>query len=196
MKKCDPEAAQSIFSNPTLAGKTTLAPLDLTHQFIATEYIRDLVLNGKSGATVHPSLTVRRMYHDLLCFYVKTYQEVFGLNTGSPVHDPVSVAVILFDEGISELSYNDNGGERWKVTVVTEGEHEPIEYRKVRDSNRGQLGRTIAKKVAAGGTGVRVPRSLDVGRFWDIVESCIQRAEEKLIAQEQQGTKRKEPPEP
>ena len=31
----DPESAQSIFSNPVLAAKTTIAPLDLTHQMVS-----------------------------------------------------------------------------------------------------------------------------------------------------------------
>jgi uridine nucleosidase len=31
----DPESAQSIFSNPILAAKTTIAPLDLTHQMVS-----------------------------------------------------------------------------------------------------------------------------------------------------------------
>lgn len=31
----DPESAQSVFSNPVLAAKTTIAPLDLTHQMVS-----------------------------------------------------------------------------------------------------------------------------------------------------------------
>lgn len=124
------------------------------------------------------------MYHDLLMFYVKTYEEVFGLDTGSPVHDPVSVAVVLFDEGVEELAYDDRRGERWHIRVITEGDHEPIDYRKTRDPNRGQLGRTVAKKAATGEPGVRIPRGLNVGLFWDVVESCVQRAETQLLAQQ------------
>lgn len=31
----DPESAQSVFGNPILAAKTTIAPLDLTHQMVS-----------------------------------------------------------------------------------------------------------------------------------------------------------------
>ncbi|KAL8820866.1 MAG: hypothetical protein Q9191_007427 [Dirinaria sp. TL-2023a] len=187
---CDPEAAQSIFSNPVLAAKTTLAPLDLTHQVIATKEVRQRILEGSPGLSQSSGLTVRQMFHDLLSFYVKTYEEIFGLKTGSPVHDPVSVAVILFDEGMEELEYDDRGGERWDISVVTEGTHEPIDYRKGRDPNKAQLGRTIAKQAAAGQGGVRIPRGVNAGRFWDVVEDCVQRSEEKLLAQQHQSTKR------
>ena len=184
-RQCDPEAAQSVFSNPILAAKTTLAPLDLTHQVIATEEVRKRILNGPAEPQQNSSLTVRRMYHDLLVFYVKTYQEVFGLDQGSPVHDPVSVAIVLFDEGLQQLRLDDRDGERWDVTVMTDGEHEPIDYRKVRDASRGQLGRTIVTKATKGGKGIRIPRGLDIGYFWDIVEECVQRAEALLLAKQQ-----------
>ena len=151
-------------------------------------------MNGTSDPFKGSGLTVRQMYHDLLIFYVKTYKEVFGLDKGSPVHDPVAVAVVLFDEGMEELGFDDREGERWDITVVTDGAHEPIDYRKVRDANQTQLGRTAATKVAQGEKGVRIPRGLNVGRFWDVVEECVQRAEERLLGQQQQGTKRKEPP--
>lgn len=117
-------------------------------------------------------------------FYVKTYQEVFGLNQGSPVHDPVSVAVVLFDEGLKDLAFYDRGRERWDINVVTDGVHEPIDYRKIRDADRARLGRTIAKEVPRGGKGVRIPRGLNVGRFWNVVEECIQRAEDRLLVQQ------------
>ena len=34
----DPESAESIFSDPVLAAKTTIAPLDLTHQMVCLSY--------------------------------------------------------------------------------------------------------------------------------------------------------------
>jgi len=181
--QCDPEAAESIFSNPVLAAKTTLAPLDLTHQVIATEEVRQRILNGPSDPHKGSGLTVRQMYHDLLIFYVRTYKEAFGLDQGSPVHDPVSVAVVLFDEGMKDLAFYDRGRERWEINVTTDGVHEPIDYHKVWDTDHAQLGRTVAKEVAKGGKGVQIPRGLNVGRFWDIVNECIQRAEETLLAQ-------------
>ena len=194
-KQCDPEAALAILSNPALAAKTTLAPLDLTHQVIATEEVRRNILDGASDPYKNSGLTVRQMYHDLLIFYVKTYKEVFGLDQGSPVHDPVSVAIVLFDEGMHDLAFDDNDGERWDINVITVGAHEPIDYRKVRDENQAQLGRTVATLLEKGENGVRIPRGLKVSRFWDVVGECVQRAE-KLLAQQQRGTKSKEPPVP
>ena len=107
------------------------------------------------------------------------------------MHDPVSVAVVLFDEGVKDLAYDDREGERWDIKVVTEGAHEPIDYRKVRDADRAQLGRTVATRLVEGEEGIRIPRGLNVDRFWDIVEECVQRAEGRLHAQQPQGTKRK-----
>ncbi|KAL8808601.1 MAG: hypothetical protein Q9200_004204 [Gallowayella weberi] len=45
---CDPEAAQSIFSNAILTPKTTLIPLDLTHQVLATEAVQSKLRHGPS----------------------------------------------------------------------------------------------------------------------------------------------------
>ena len=193
-RQCDPEAALAILSNPVLAAKTTLAPLDLTHQVIATEEVRRSILNGASDPYKDSGLMVRQMYHDLLIFFVKTYQEVFGLDQGSPVHDPVSVAIVLFDEGMHDLAFDDHDGERWDIDVTTVGAHEPIDYRKFRDANRAQLGRTVAALLENGEKGVRIPRGLNVDRFWDVVEECVQRAETTLLDQQRQDMKSKESP--
>ncbi|KAF6817713.1 inosine-uridine preferring nucleoside hydrolase, partial [Colletotrichum musicola] len=45
----DPEAAAAVFHNKALAAKTTLVPLDLSHQVLATEEVRELLLYGKDG---------------------------------------------------------------------------------------------------------------------------------------------------
>lgn len=69
----DPEAAHEIFSNKELAGKTTLIPLDLTHQVLATPDIRDLILYGKERQGKEPKSTLRLMLIELLYFFAKTY---------------------------------------------------------------------------------------------------------------------------
>ncbi|KAI9837954.1 MAG: hypothetical protein M1819_006108 [Sarea resinae] len=51
---CDPEAARSILSSPVLAPKTTLIPLDVTHQVLATKDVQDLLLYGP-GPTRAPT---------------------------------------------------------------------------------------------------------------------------------------------
>jgi uridine nucleosidase len=42
----DPESAQSIFSNPVLAAKTTIAPLDLTHQMVSVLAKSHIILSA------------------------------------------------------------------------------------------------------------------------------------------------------
>ncbi|KAL8852091.1 MAG: hypothetical protein Q9221_003021 [Calogaya cf. arnoldii] len=163
---CDPEAAQSIFSNQVLARKTTLIPIDLTHQVLATETVQEIFRQGMSKK--EPS-NVRQMFNELLVFFAHTYANVFGITDGPPLHDPLAVAFILFNEGWEEyLSFDDRGGERWDVNVVTNGLHSDD------DHERGQVGRTMISPSEAIGVGVRIPRSLFVEKFWAVVEDCLQ----------------------
>ena len=162
-----------------LAAKTTLIPLDLTHQVLATQEIQQDLLYGIGSSSIAkgtPSI-LRQMLHDLLTFFAHTYSNVFGLTAGPPLHDPVAVAVILFDQAKENLRFDDCGGERWHVEVVTKGLHSELE------EEQGQVGRTIAVKVTGSGGGVRIPRGIDVQRFWAMIEQCIQRAEGQLISQ-------------
>lgn len=54
---------------------------------------------------------------------------------------------------------------------MTDGRHSDVA------EERSQLGRTIAAKAADGEGGVRVPRGLNVGRFWGLLDQCLRRAE-------------------
>jgi uridine nucleosidase len=74
----DPEAANLMLSNPELAKKTTVIPLDVTHQVLATKDVQELLLlgpgreklaNGKRGKT-----TLRVMLVELLMFFAETYK--------------------------------------------------------------------------------------------------------------------------
>ena len=167
-----------------LAAKTTLIPLDLTHQVIAAKEVLQQVMHG-IPESVHlgnfeGKLTLREMLHDLLIFYRDTYTSVFGFISGPPLHDPVAVAVLLIDGLHERLDFDDGGGERWHVDVVTAGLHSDLH------DERWQLGRTMASKVATDEGGIRIPRKLDVKRFWTVLEECVQRAE-ILLAKKQQG---------
>lgn len=183
--QCDPEAAQAIFSDPVLAAKTTLIPLDLTHQVLATADVRRGILfkSPEYKDSAHPEveaapLTLRAMLHDLLIFFASTYADVFGLARGPPLHDPIAVAVLLADASRGEpLHFDDRGGERWHVDVVTDGLHSD------RSDERGQVGRTRVREALVGEGGVRIPRGVDVEQFWAIIESCVQRAEILLAEQ-------------
>ena len=109
------------------------------------------------------------MLHDLLMFFAHTYASVFGITTGPPLHDPIAVAVLL-EAGLEAITFDDHMGERWLVNVVTEGLHSE------RDDERGQLGKTIIEAAGNGEGGVRIPRGLDVKRFWDVLEWCVSKA--------------------
>lgn len=75
----DPEAAASIFGNPEIAKKTTVVPLDLSHQVLATPEIRELLLYGRDGdKTGQGKTTLRTMLVELLYFFAKTYAYVYS----------------------------------------------------------------------------------------------------------------------
>jgi len=159
----DPESAQCIFSNPILAAKTTLIPLDITHQVLGDPSVQQQLLHGPA----RPGSTLRPMLYDLLMFFAHTYSSKFGITVGPPVHDPVAVAVTLpLADG---MDFDDRGGERWIVKVVTQGLHSDAE------AEHERLGRTVATK-ALGSEGVTIPRTLDVPRFWAVMEDCVSRA--------------------
>ncbi|CRG85778.1 hypothetical protein PISL3812_02794 [Talaromyces islandicus] len=172
---CDPEASQSILSNPVLAPKTTLIGLDLTHQVLATRSVQERVLGARIGELAKNDL--RQMLHELLLFFAGTYSAVFGIDEGPPLHDPVAVAVVLSSlnpeyaqsNPASAIKFNDRDGERFLVNVVTDGQHGDTV------AATGQLGRTIAKPVK--GKGVAIPRGMDTDSFWDLLISCLERAE-------------------
>ncbi|KAL7900020.1 Inosine/uridine-preferring nucleoside hydrolase domain-containing protein [Trichoderma sp. TUCIM 5745] len=179
----DPEAAAEIFHNKEIAKKMFMVPLDLSHQVLAAEKVRDLLLYGKDGEkTGTGKTTLRTMLVELLYFFAKTYSDVFGITAGPPLHDPLALAAVLtgtpdeiifydWDEAKSQGPKHD---ERFEVTVITEGTAE--------EAQRGekQTGRTIANVLPAGEAGVRIPRGVDVDQFWKVIEECIERADETI----------------
>ncbi|KAL2043094.1 hypothetical protein N7G274_004154 [Stereocaulon virgatum] len=169
---CDPESARSIFSNPKLAAKTTLITLDLTHQVLANLEVQQLLAGDPLAPLSTPNhLNLRQMFHQILIFFAHTYRDVYGLSKGPPLHDPLAVAILL--DGQSEvLNFDDCGGERWHVNVVTDGLHSDL------DSERGEVGRTVITRAEEGG--VRIPSRVDVHRFWVLVDQCMQRAEQAM----------------
>lgn len=153
--------------------------LDLTHFVVGTQEVQERLLYGSSrNAKAGPS-TLRQLLHDLLTFFAHTYSDIFGLTAGPPLHDPVAVAVLLFDQAKEDLRFDDRGGERWQVDVITEGFHSDLE------EEQGQVGRTVATKLTGRQGGVRIPRKLDVQRFWTVIEQCIQRTESLLASRAQ-----------
>lgn len=164
---CDPESAQSIFSNPRLNNKTTLITLDVTHQVFATQSVQNMIrytVVDEVQPDSRRSTRLRRMFYELLIFFAKTYSNVFGLTDGPPLHDPVAVAILLSicDKEEMRIDFDDRGGERFRVDVELA---EP------------ELGRTKINPVAEG---VRIPRSLDTRKFWQVLNECLERAQAQV----------------
>ncbi|KAK0935492.1 hypothetical protein LTR29_012965 [Friedmanniomyces endolithicus] len=172
---CDPEAARAIFSNPALAAKTTLTPLDLTHQFLATSEVQKSLLYGsiKSGLSEEATRSVtpvRRFFFEILTFFAKTYADVFGLKEGPPLHDPLAVAAAFRHELFIYSKGSQSEREHFTVDVVVEGEHGDSD--EVR-SGPSQCGRTIVQQSRPGQPGVTIPRGFDTPALWNLIEGCL-----------------------
>jgi uridine nucleosidase len=101
-----------------------------------------------------------------MSFFAGTYAEVFSITEGPPLHDPLAVSAAIYPE-----IFNDQGGERFQVDIVTEGVHS------LTQSEVGELGRTKVTKLASGEGGCRIPRSVDLEKFWGSIESALQKAD-------------------
>lgn len=74
----DPEAAATVFHTKEIAAKTTIVPLDLSHQVLATPEVREMLLYGRDGERSGPGkTTLRTMLVELLYFFAKTYAYVY-----------------------------------------------------------------------------------------------------------------------
>ncbi|RPA87236.1 Inosine/uridine-preferring nucleoside hydrolase [Ascobolus immersus RN42] len=151
----DPHAAKELLENPVLQGRLYLIPLDLTHTVLADATVRERLLNGESRG-------LRRMLHDLLMYFASTYEQVFGLGAGPPLHDPLAVAVLL--KGVESDLWEEG---RWvDVVVDEEGEF---------------TGRTVAGEPKDGHKGgVWLPTGVNVPKFWNIMLECVDRCEERV----------------
>ncbi|ERS95569.1 hypothetical protein HMPREF1624_08085 [Sporothrix schenckii ATCC 58251] len=197
----DPEAAARVFANPRLARKTTLVPLDVTHLVLATAEVQALLLHGPghNTTTTTPTTTsptavggqgktvLRTMLVQLLNFFADSYNKVFGISAGPPLHDPLAVAAVLtgtaaaipfYDfvhSGSGSGSASESTGppppERYHVTVVTDGTTDEAL------AGRAETGRTVAQLLPPGAEGVRIPRGLDIPGFWTVLEECCSRAD-------------------
>ncbi len=170
----DPEAARSVFSNPILAPKTILITLDLTHLCLATPVVREKLRKGGDPSKTPSDLRV--MLGEILAFFASGYANFFGMDDGPPLHDPLAVAALLPESRIFE-----DDEERYIVSMVTAGEH----YAGL-DGDlalaQGQVGRTVVTKSATG-KGVRIPRKLNVGAFWQTINDCCLVSEQKSANQ-------------
>lgn len=167
----DPESSQAIFRNPVLASKTTLIPLDVTHQVLANEEMLDLLRLRPVEDSKGEVSNLRTLFLEILTFFTQTYEREFGMNKGPPLHDPVAVAAALYP-----AMFDDNDGERFIVHVITDGDDSQDDHAR-NVHNVGQCGRTMVKMLRKGEGGVRIPRSLDILRFWGLVGMALDEAE-------------------
>lgn len=171
---CDPEAAHSIFSNPILASKTTLIPLDLTHQVLGNESVMHALRHGydsPASKTAQATSPLRHLFLEIITFFASTYAREFAMTNGPPLHDPIAVAAVFAPE-----IFDDNQGERYEVYVVRDGDDSLLEHERGK-GYVGQCGRTCVRLVEKGEGGVRIPRSLEVGVFWQMIDLALGRAE-------------------
>ena len=163
---CDPESARSLLDNSTLASKTTLITLDLTHRFLATQKVQNAMLHGYESTAdgSEPSLA-RKLFVEILTFFAKTYADVFSITAGPPLHDVLAVAATF-----APMLFDDNGGERYEVDVVTEGAHgaSPSVL-----TPQSQCGRTNVTPVLPNELGVRIPRGVDADKVWRYIDRCL-----------------------
>lgn len=161
---CDPEAAQSIFSNPVLDRKIFLIPLDISHTVLATASVRERLLKDGSN--------LRKMLHDLLVFFAATYDRVFGILAGPPLHDPVAVAAALPTD---EVEWD---WEEVPIRVECAGD---VVGQTVKLTNNGER----LRETSLGGTGkeevcrVRIPKSVKAETFWKVMLEAIDASEGK-----------------
>lgn len=181
---CDPEAAETLFSNPKLAKKTTLVTLDLTHQFLATNEVNIGLLGFGGKMRGEPTMdavsSVRRLFFEIINFFAKTYADVFGFTTGPPTHDPLAVAAafrpdLFFCGGALAEDRSNKEQERFGVQVVLDGEHGTADV-----ESTSQCGRTIATRLPPGAQGITIPRSLSPKAVWSLIESCLSHTERAI----------------
>jgi uridine nucleosidase len=114
----------------------------------------------------HIPSAMRALFTQIMSFFAGTYAEVFSITEGPPLHDPLAVAAAYSPE-----IFDDRGGERFQVDIVTEGLHSSDK------SKVGELGRTKVTKLPIGEGGCRIPRSVNLDAFWGSIESALKRAD-------------------
>jgi uridine nucleosidase len=153
-----------------LASKTTLIPLDLTHQVLGNEEVLKLLRHGAQAdkaQSASPS-TVRQLFLEIISYFAATYEKKYAMTDGPPLHDPVAVAAVFAPEMFDDLD-----GERFEIYVVRDGDDSASDHRR-RAGREGQCGRTVLKMLPKGVAGVRVPRTLNVGEFWHLIDLALQ----------------------
>jgi len=146
----DPESAETIFQNPSLAGKIVLVPLETTHTARATEAVRTGILGDGTS-------TFRRMLFELVSQFAAGYTTIRGFLDGPPVHDPLTIYYVLHpEEFVTDLVH---------VTIVLGGK---ADGKTICDMNTSRYYVDMAKNAF-------VTRSVNVVAFWEKMIVAIDR---------------------
>ncbi|CAM0137877.1 hypothetical protein VKS41_001096 [Umbelopsis sp. WA50703] len=86
----DPEAAHIIFESGL---PVYMAPLDVTHKAAVTPQVLEAI-----QTRCMPGSKFAQMVIDLLLFFKHTYENVFHLYQGPPLHDPCALAILVAPE--------------------------------------------------------------------------------------------------
>ena len=178
----DPEAAQALFSNPVLTEKITLVTLDLTHLFLATHSVRQLLLHPSD--TGNPPSKVRRLFAEILAFFAKTYANVFDITAGPPAHDPLAVAAACHPELFLDDPADKDRKLRYHVDIVTEGAHRADEGVEEKMLVGSQCGRSVVRLLHEGCEGMRIPRAVDAEAVWGLLGRCLGDCDREVGANE------------
>ncbi|KAI9474714.1 Inosine/uridine-preferring nucleoside hydrolase domain-containing protein [Coemansia mojavensis] len=148
---CDPEAAQIVLN----AGLSHIAliPLDVTHTV--------LVSNGIL-ARIQSTLTEPRfaqLVSELLCYFSRTYENVFGEKEGAPLHDPVAVSYLFM-----------------RTAFTAKHVHVGIECGQGVENGRTRCDFNNCTGLPAN---CWVTTSVDVPRFWDAMINALAKAAKK-----------------
>lgn len=84
----DPEAARLVLETKSLIGKLFMVPLDVTHKVLLDANIIQLL---RQHSNPFSSTLV-----ELMTVFQQTYENVYGIRNGVPVHDVCAVALALW----------------------------------------------------------------------------------------------------
>lgn len=142
----DPEAAKLVMQ---ASCKVTMVPLEVTHTALVSP---DIV-----GRIESPPSQFRTAMRDLMLFFRKSYEEIWGFES-PPLHDPCAVAYVLRPDLFTT-----------RMCAV-----------EVETTNDWSLGQTIVdvhNQFPDRPKNVNVAFSMDVASFWDLMLAAMARAD-------------------
>jgi inosine-uridine nucleoside N-ribohydrolase len=86
----DPEACHIIFESGL---PVYMVPLDVTHKAAVTDHVLETI-----EKRCIPGSNFAKLIIDLLVFFKHTYENVYHLYQGPPLHDPCAVAILIAPE--------------------------------------------------------------------------------------------------